>query len=31
MMGFMTSRGRLPVLLGLSILALAVGIAMVLR
>ena len=31
MMGFMTSRDRLPALLGLSILALALGIAMVLR
>ena len=31
MMGFMTRRDRLPVLLGLSILALALGIAMVLR
>jgi hypothetical protein len=31
MIGFMTSRGRLPILAGLSVLVLAIGIAMVLR
>lgn len=31
MIGFMTSRGRLPILFGLSVLALGIGIAMVLR
>lgn len=30
MIGFMTSRDRLPILVGLSLLALGVGVAMVL-
>ena len=30
MIGFMTSRERLPILVGLSLLALGVGVAMVL-
>ena len=31
MIGLMTSRARLPILLGLSVLAMGIGIAMVLR
>ncbi len=31
MIGFMTSRTRLPILLALSVLALGIGVAMVLK